>query len=96
MAEFDTGKDGVLSEQEFLVLADLIVRKYAQRSVEDKVILDRYRLKRTLGSGAMGTVKLATNIKVRGRQRGSLSQYWSPEWQVGRHQDYQRVRGVRF
>ncbi len=53
MSEFDTGKDGVLSEQEFHVLADLIVRKYAARTSEDKVVLDRYRLKRVLGHGAM-------------------------------------------
>ncbi len=63
MAEFDTGKDGVLSEQEFHVLADLIVRKYAARASEDKVVLDRYRIKRILGHGAMGIVKLATNMK---------------------------------
>ena len=63
MQEFDTGKDGVLSEQEFHVLADLIVRKYAARTSEDKVVLDRYRIKRVLGHGAMGVVKLATNLK---------------------------------
>jgi Ca2+-binding EF-hand superfamily protein len=63
MGEFDTGKDGVLSEQEFHVLADLIVRKYAARTSEDKVVLERYRIKRILGHGAMGVVKLATNLK---------------------------------
>ena len=65
MKEFDTGKDGVLSEPEFNVLAELIVRKYtAERgSDSNKIVLNRYQIKRILGQGAMGTVKLATNIK---------------------------------
>lgn len=61
MAEYDTGGTGYLTKEEFMVLADLIVRTYSKEypSGSKKKMVDNYILKWKLGEGSSGVVMLA-------------------------------------
>lgn len=65
MAEYDTGQTGFLSEEEFMVLADLIVsnyeRKVAQDAERNTKHIGPYMLHWKLGEGASGEVYLAVH-----------------------------------
>lgn len=60
MEQYDTESLGFLSKEEFLTLADIIVRLYCKKASERTV--GKYVIGRKLGKGAVGVVHVATDI----------------------------------
>ena len=63
MEEYDSDNDGRISQEEFMIFADLVVKNYQIEKEEEEMIMKRYIMKRKLGSGASGVVKLAWDNK---------------------------------
>lgn len=61
MEEYDTGSTGFLTYDEFMVLADLIMKNYQVLSDSGETYVGRYHLKRKLGSGSSSVVWLAVD-----------------------------------
>eukprot|EP00013_Stygamoeba_regulata_P005879 CAMPEP_0177632930 /NCGR_PEP_ID=MMETSP0447-20121125/2566_1 /TAXON_ID=0 /ORGANISM="Stygamoeba regulata, Strain BSH-02190019" /LENGTH=729 /DNA_ID=CAMNT_0019134555 /DNA_START=116 /DNA_END=2302 /DNA_ORIENTATION=+ len=65
MEEFDTGKTGFLTKDEFMVLADLVIEcygfddKYGKR--REKMVVGDYELRWKLGVGSYSTVYMGVN-----------------------------------
>lgn len=69
MEEYDTGKTGSLSYQQFLLLGDLILKNYELFSTQDDSNhIGNYKLKRKIGCGASGAVWLAQEADTRDRR----------------------------
>lgn len=65
LEEYATNKSGTLTREEFMVLADLIMRHYEEGYARTrKRRIGRYELKRKLGSGANSIVRLAINTET--------------------------------
>ena len=62
MEQYDTESLGFLSKEEFLTLADIIVRLYCKKASERMV--GKYVIGRKLGKGAVGVVHIATDINT--------------------------------
>eukprot|EP00741_Cyanophora_paradoxa_P008532 tig00001339_g8257.t1 len=79
MEEYNTNHNGQLSKDEFLVLADLIVKEYELCQARVVECIGDYQLARTLGKGSYGVVRTAVNRRDGGRKamkiikRGSVS-----------------------
>ncbi len=79
MEEYDPGKTGSLSYQQFLLLGDLILKNYElfskqevsflyANSTQDALLIGNYKFKRKLGCGASGSVCLAQNVETRDKR----------------------------
>ena len=62
MQEYDEDHDGRITQEEFLIFADVVVKNY-QLDEEEEVMMGRYELRRKIGSGSSGVVKLAWDRK---------------------------------
>lgn len=65
--EFDTTHAGLLSRDEFMVLADLVTREYEFWENRNLERIGDYQLGRTLGRGSSGVVRLAMHVETRER-----------------------------
>lgn len=63
--EFDTTHTGLLTRDEFLVLADLVTREYEHWTNRHLDRVGDYELGRTIGRGSSGIVRLATHVPTR-------------------------------
>lgn len=63
--EFDTTHTGLLTRDEFLVLADLVTREYEHWTNRHLERVGDYELGRTIGRGSSGIVRLATHVPTR-------------------------------
>eukprot|EP01087_Luapelamoeba_hula_P023610 TRINITY_DN870_c0_g3_i1.p1 TRINITY_DN870_c0_g3~~TRINITY_DN870_c0_g3_i1.p1 ORF type:complete len:633 (-),score=116.84 TRINITY_DN870_c0_g3_i1:717-2615(-) len=61
LEEYNVGKTGFLTKEEFMSLADLILRHYEARSQKPKRYIGKYELKRKLGCGSNSIVRLGMN-----------------------------------
>lgn len=61
--EFDTTHTGVLEQDEFLVLADLVTREYAHWESRHLECIGDYELGRTVGRGSSGIVRMGVNVQ---------------------------------
>lgn len=63
MKEYDTDNLGVLSKEEFLKLADVVMNKYEARhtllEAQDDYIVGDWKLGQTLGEGGYGVCTLS-------------------------------------
>jgi serine/threonine protein kinase len=62
MDEYNTTHTGYLSREEFMVLADLVVREYENWQARHVEIIGDYELNHVLGYGSQGVVRCATKI----------------------------------
>lgn len=65
MNEFDTTHAGLLSRDEFMVLADLVTREYEFWENRHLERIGDYELGRTIGRGSSGVVRLAFHVENR-------------------------------
>lgn len=65
MNEFDTTHAGLLSKDEFMVLADLVTREYEFWENRHLERIGDYELGRTIGRGSSGIVRLAFHVENR-------------------------------
>eukprot|EP00177_Eucheuma_denticulatum_P008543 GFKZ01015551.1.p1 GENE.GFKZ01015551.1~~GFKZ01015551.1.p1 ORF type:complete len:1193 (+),score=192.35 GFKZ01015551.1:114-3581(+) len=63
--EFDTTHAGLLSRDEFMVLADLVTREYEFWENRHLERIGDYELGRTIGRGSSGVVRLAMHVETR-------------------------------
>lgn len=63
--EFDTTHAGLLSKDEFMVLADLVTREYEFWGNRHLDRIGDYELGRTIGRGSSGVVRLAMHVETR-------------------------------
>lgn len=63
--EFDTTHAGMLSRDEFMVLADLVTREYEFWENRHLERVGDYELGRTIGRGSSGVVRLAMHVETR-------------------------------
>lgn len=63
--EFDTTHAGLLSRDEFMVLADLVTREYEFWENRHLERIGDYELGRTIGRGSSGVVRLAMHVGTR-------------------------------
>lgn len=63
--EFDTTHAGLLSKDEFMVLADLVTREYEFWENRHLDRIGDYELGRTIGRGSSGVVRLAMHVETR-------------------------------
>lgn len=63
--EFDTTHAGLLSRDEFMVLADLVTREYEFWENRHLDRIGDYELGRTIGRGSSGVVRLAMHVESR-------------------------------
>eukprot|EP00276_Gloeochaete_wittrockiana_P003571 CAMPEP_0184659198 /NCGR_PEP_ID=MMETSP0308-20130426/28714_1 /TAXON_ID=38269 /ORGANISM="Gloeochaete witrockiana, Strain SAG 46.84" /LENGTH=752 /DNA_ID=CAMNT_0027098847 /DNA_START=254 /DNA_END=2512 /DNA_ORIENTATION=+ len=79
MDEYNIQHTGLLSKEEFMVLADLIAKEYELCQARDMDCIGKYQLCRTLGKGSYGVVRSAINKETGERKaikiikRGSVS-----------------------
>ncbi|GJQ10753.1 hypothetical protein GpartN1_g2544.t1 [Galdieria partita] len=64
MDEYNTTHTGYLSRDEFMVLADLVVREYQNWQTRHVEIIGDYELNHVLGYGSQGVVRCATKIET--------------------------------
>jgi serine/threonine protein kinase/Ca2+-binding EF-hand superfamily protein len=62
--EFDTTHTGVLEQDEFMVLADLVTREYEHWENRHLDCIGNYELGRTIGRGSSGVVRLGVNVET--------------------------------
>lgn len=67
MNEFDTSGSGVLSKDDFIILADLITREYEYWESRHLESVGNYELGRIVGKGASGIVRIASNVDTHER-----------------------------
>lgn len=74
LEQYDTTGSGSLTRKEFMVLADLIMKQYEQRIATSKnhPIIGPYVLRRKLGTGSVGVVRLAVKIEDRKRYAAKI------------------------
>lgn len=63
--EFDTTHAGLLSRDEFMVLADLVTREYEFWENRHLERIGDYELGRTIGRGSSGVVRFAVHVETR-------------------------------
>lgn len=64
MDEYNTTHTGYLSRDEFMVLADLVVREYENWQTRHVEIIGDYELNHVLGYGSQGVVRCATKVET--------------------------------
>mmetsp|Transcript_6852 Transcript_6852/g.17234 ORF Transcript_6852/g.17234 Transcript_6852/m.17234 type:complete len:909 (-) Transcript_6852:266-2992(-) len=101
MTQYNLTRSGELDEEEFSVLADIVGREYQLNQLYDfgGIEVGEFRIIRTVGRGAVGTVKYAVNkktmerraVKIMKRGEGELMKRLIREVQVMKMANHKNV-----